>query len=168
MPIFQLGPENLLGQLTEGARAAIPPNAIMFSLQLGKIASSTSRWLNIGYKSILGQKIELGEEFALPTIIAPASNGGSALAHVPVGTIVSALQLGNASLTVSYRQIISPTAFQLGDEIQGVGKLENTKEPHTEGGGDQARKDGYTMTGFQWKRDPDEDLTLLIWYRQLP
>jgi hypothetical protein len=165
MSIFQLGLDGLLGQLNEGpGKVAIPPNAVLSYLQLGKGKKEGPRWLNIGYRSIQGERrLELGEENSLPTTTAPEHDGGSAPIHVPEGTIVSALQLGGGSLTAWYRRVVSPANFKLGPEEKGVG----TKEPHDNGGGNPARKDGYTITGFQWLKDPDQTLALNLWYRQV-
>jgi hypothetical protein len=163
MQNIQLGPEVSLGQMNEGpGKISIPQNAVLSRLQLGKGEKSGPRWLTVGYRSIQGErKLELGEENMLPTTIAPAHDGGSAPIHVPEGTIVSALQLGSGSLSVWYRKVVSPANFKLGPEENGTG----TKEPADNGGGNTAGKDGYTMTGFQWLKDPDGQLALNIWYR---
>jgi hypothetical protein len=163
MPNFQLGPETSLGQMGEGPqKVSIPDNFVLSSLQLGKGAKHGPRWLIVGCRNVLGdRRLELGQENSLPTTTAPKNNGGSAPVHVPEGTIVSALQLGSESLTVYYRRVVSPINFQLGSEETGPA----TKEPSNNGGGNVARKDGCTITGFQWLKDPDGQLALLLWYR---
>jgi hypothetical protein len=163
---IQLGPEVSLGQLTEGPqKVSIPPNAVLSRLQLGKGEKKGPRWLNIGYRTIEGERrLELGEENLLPTTTAPAHDGGSGPIHVPEGTVVSALQLGGGSLSVWYRRVESPAEFKLGPEERGPG----TKEPADNGAGNVASKDRYIMTGFQWQKDPDGQLALNLWYRQVP
>jgi hypothetical protein len=165
MQNVQLGPEVSLGQVNEGpGKTSIPQNAVLSRLQLGKAEKKGPRWLIVGYRSIQGErKLELGEENSLPSTIAPADHGGSAPIHVPEGTVVSALQLGGGSLTVWYRKVVSPADFKLGPEGNDTG----TKEPPNNGGGNIAGKDGFTMTGFQWLKDPDGQLALQIWYRQV-
>jgi hypothetical protein len=110
--------------------------------------------------------LELGDENQLPVTIAPAGDGGSAPIHVPQGTIVSALQLRGGTLSIWYRRVNDPVEFNLGDEVKGQGP-ENTREPPNNGGGNAAFKDGYTMTGFQWLKDHDGQLTLFVWYRRV-
>ncbi|WP_157449850.1 hypothetical protein [Bradyrhizobium sp. ARR65] len=162
-PNIQLGPAVPLGQMAEGTgKVSIPPNAILSHLQLGKVDRPGPRWLQIQYRTIQGEKEwQLGEENSLPATTPPSTHGGSAPIHVPEGSIVSALQLVGGSLYVWYRRVEAPAKFKLGNEEYGVG----TKEPPDNGGGNIASKDGYTMTGFQWLKDPDGQLALNIWYR---
>ena len=164
--VIQLGPEVSAGQLSEGAaKTSIPPNAVLTSLQLGKTAKEGPRWLNVGYRIIQGQyELKPGDEDSAGTAVAPANYGGSNKIQAPEGTIVSALQLGSGALTIWYRKVNSPSDFKLGPEAPGA----RTKEPYNNGGGGMARQDGYTMTGFQWQKDPDGSLALNIWYRQIP
>jgi hypothetical protein len=163
--VIQLGPEVPLGQVNEGpGKTSIPPNSVLSGLQLGKTAKEGPRWLNVGYRTIQGQyELKLGAENSLPTAAPPKNNGGGNPIHVPEGSIVSDLQLGSSALTVWYSKVESPSDFKLGPEVKGVG----TKEPHDNGGGNKAGQDGYTITGFQWLKDPDGTLALNLWYRQV-
>lgn len=164
----QLGPEVLLGQLNEGQKVSIPPNSLLTGLQLGKEAKHGPRWLNITYRSVLGDfQLQLGNEHLLPTIVAPKNGGGSGKIHLPEGTIFSALQLGGELLTAWYCKVNSPSKFTLGPEEYD--KAKGTKEPDDNGGGNQASWDGYTMSGFQWMKDPGGGgtLALHIWYRRV-
>jgi hypothetical protein len=139
---------------------------LLTSLQLGKVAKKGPRWLNVGYRTIKGERrLELGDESLLPTTIAPESNGGSAKISVPDECVVSSFQLGGGSLSVWYKRVVSPTDFKLSLETEQPGP--NTKEAPDNGGGELASIDGYTMTGFQWEKDPDGQLDLRIWYRQV-
>ena len=161
-----LGPEVFLGQLNEGPKVSIPPNALLTGLQLGKVAKPGPRWLNIYYRDNQGSfQLKLSNEYLLPSIVAPKNSGGSGTIHVPEGSIVSALQLGGESLTAWYCKVTSPSTFKLGPEEYD--KEKGTKEPKENGGGKQVSWDGYTMTGFQWMKDPDGTLALHIWYRQV-
>jgi hypothetical protein len=163
---YELNPEVSLGQANEGPdKVSIPGNALLSSLQLGKGEKKGPRWLNVGYRTIKGERrLELGEEAMLPATVAPDSNGGSAPIHVPDGCIVSAFQLGGGSLSIWYKRIVSPVDFTLSPERPGLG----TKEPNDNGDGNKAFIDGFTLTGFQWMKDRDGTLALNIWYRQVP
>jgi hypothetical protein len=162
---YELNPEVTLGQATEGPdKVSIPSNALLTSLELGKGKKEGPRWLTVGYRTIKGErKLELGDEGLLPVTIAPKNNGGSAPIHVPDKCVVSAFQLGGGSLSIWYKRIVTPDDFALGPERQGPG----TKEPPDNGHGDLARLDGFTLTGFQWQKDPDGQLALNLWYKQV-
>lgn len=157
-----VGQEASLGRLYEGFRgSSLPDNAVLTSLQLGKDAKDGPRWLEIGYRVV--STLELGEERELAVAFPPAHDGGGAPIHVPEACIVSTLRLGYHSLSVAYRPITHPPEVKLGGEVEGTG----TKEPHDNGGGNKAGKDGCLITGFQWLKDPDGTLSLKLWYRQI-
>jgi hypothetical protein len=57
----------------------------------------SGRWLNAGYRVIKGLK--LGEERQLPTTYPPEHDGGGNFVHIPEGYLVTALAIGDGSLT---------------------------------------------------------------------
>jgi hypothetical protein len=170
--IFKLGLETVLAKLSEGDRVSIPSDSVLTSLQLGvgRGVWGAGRWLVVASRDVEDVKLKLRGENPVPTIItAPGHDGGSAVYHVPQGTIVSALQLGSGpSLTIWYREVESPSNFQLGPEVKGM----FSKEPPDNGGGARAHQDGYTITGFQWLKDAAPPIgghvALHLWYRQVP
>lgn len=167
----KLGPENRLLRVTENSgKISVPPNSVLTAFQLGKDAPSGPRWLEVFYRTVLGDSaLELGqEEYSFGSITPPSHDGGSGNLHLPEGTVISAIQLGGGpSFTVWYRKHINPANFTLGPEVAGKFPNENTKEPAHDGGGNIARKEGHTMTGFQWLRDPDGQTALLLWWRPI-
>jgi hypothetical protein len=62
---------------------------------------------------------------------------------------------------------VSPDYFKLGNEEKGTGPHFGTKEPADNGAGNVGSKDDCTITGFQWQKDPDGQLALYLWYRQV-
>jgi hypothetical protein len=161
MPIIQLGPKVWLLP-SAGTKVSVPPNGLLTHLQL-ETGRPQPSWLRSAYRSIQGERLELGEEHWRAATTAPGDDGGSAPIHAPEGSVVSALELDAESLSIWCCKYLSPANFKLGPEEEGIG----TKEPRSSGKGNIATKDGCTMTGFQLLKDPYGTLAIKIQYRQV-
>jgi hypothetical protein len=167
MPTVLLGPMSWLPYAWPGqrVRVSLPKNALLTDLVLGVIRSSDNpkyRWLRCGCRTLVYKPLQLEEEKFLGTIVAPAHDGGSDQLSVPDGSVVSAIEIVDLySLSIWYRQYIGPADFKLGPERPGI----PTKEPRSQGDGNEATVGGCTMTGFQLQKDPDQTLAIKIMYR---
>lgn len=167
MPKYPLQVRKPLGRLTDGQKTSIPLNSILTALQLGKDDQGT-HWLDPYYQTLTlpdDVNVELGEEQQLPPITAPANNGGSSIIHLPdvaKPIVVSTIAFGGETLTVFYRQVLFPKDLAFGPEA--VARIW-TKEARTEGGGALAMAENCMLSGFQLHKDPDQTLSLEVWYR---
>ncbi|MCK1586919.1 hypothetical protein [Bradyrhizobium sp. 169] len=138
----------------------------MTALQIGRDGVGGPTYLNVWYQTLdLGRgNIEFaGLDSKLPPIGAPESNGSSGVIHVPAAAMVTAIDSGDESLTITYRHIQNPEDLKFGPEQEALW----TVTPHSEGGGQMAHAPGCALTGFELIKDPDKSVHLKLWFRAL-